>query len=364
MKKFLIGTICLNIGLITSVSVPALEFKQTFANNIVADGVVDAKEWKAADYEADMGGPAVGAMYAMGRKNYPVNGHYYSGCFSFLLHNIELLNDSLDWEPNDADYNVFDIFSADDSDNPILTIWVFNEVDNADDSAPDWLTPAGLKTDFPDGLDDRGFLVYNYAEAEYRQWLPEDTSPADGGYDWDYYWGVHALGGFNNSAYENGLSLAISNNNALYEVIYRLGDATMCDSDSPRVVPIRRSIKDPDDDSITSPTKDYQDGPIDLPLPLLVTFTSPFTALTTNEGVKLNWEIAEADRSKIAAVHLWKAETVNGECPQDINQYNKTTAVKLENNPHTDYQGTNSYCYGLRIIEDNGEETWSITQAR
>ncbi len=98
--------------------------------------------------------------------------------------------------------------------------------------------------------------------------------------------------------------------------------------------------------------------------PLLVTFSSPLTAVITSKGVKLNWEIAAAASNPIAAIHLWRAESVNGDCPQDINQYDQRTAQELKNEPHLDYQGTDRACYGLQTIEYNGEISWYITQAR
>ena len=109
------------------------------------------------------------------------------------------------------------------------------------------------------------------------------------------------------------------------------------------------------------------DDTIDLPLldlPLLVTFISPLVAAVTPVGVELYWEIAETNRNQIAEIHLWKAEAVESNCPQDIHQYDPKTAVELANQPHLDYQGTNTACYGLQVIEYNGDVTWYITQAR
>ncbi|BAP56969.1 hypothetical protein THII_2672 [Thioploca ingrica] len=98
--------------------------------------------------------------------------------------------------------------------------------------------------------------------------------------------------------------------------------------------------------------------------PLLVTFSSPLTAVITSKGVELNWEIAVTDSNPIAATHLWRAKSVNGDCPQDINQYDQRTALELKNEPHLDYQGTDTACYGLQTIEYNGKISWYITPAR
>jgi hypothetical protein len=105
-----------------------------------------------------------------------------------------------------------------------------------------------------------------------------------------------------------------------------------------------------------------RDDTIDLPL--LVTFSSPLTAVITPTGVELNWEIAATTRNQIAEIHLWKAEAVKNHCPEDIHQYDPKTSVELANKPHRDYQGTDTTCYGLQVIEYNGDVTWYITQAK
>ncbi len=104
------------------------------------------------------------------------------------------------------------------------------------------------------------------------------------------------------------------------------------------------------------------DNTIDLPL--LVTFTSPLVATVTPAGVELYWEIAETNHNQIAEIHLWKAKPVKGNCPQAIHQYDLKTATELANQPHLDYQGTDTTCYGLQVIEYNGDATWYITQAQ
>ncbi|NJO14731.1 MAG: hypothetical protein HC877_03000 [Thioploca sp.] len=104
------------------------------------------------------------------------------------------------------------------------------------------------------------------------------------------------------------------------------------------------------------------DNTIDLPL--LVTFTSPLVATVTPAGVELYWEIAETNHNQIAEIHLWKAKPVKGNCPQAIHQYDLKTATELANQPHLDYQGTDTTCYGLQVIEYNGDVTWYITQAQ
>jgi hypothetical protein len=120
---------------------------------------------------------------------------------------------------------------------------------------------------------------------------------------------------------------------------------------------------------ITDPTHltgntGYLVGDNTIDLPLLVTFMSPLVAVVTPAGVELNWEIAATNHNQIAEIHLWKAEAVKGHCPEDIHQYDPKTAVELANQPHLDYQGTDTTCYGLQVIEYNGDVTWYITQAR
>lgn len=357
-------------GLDFSSSVDGLIFQQTFSRNLVADGVVSDGEWVPASNPpipfgvnwyiedtpvTDPGPDPMGAVYALGRKNYPVNGHRYRGCFLFMLHNIENLT-----VEDDFDFNVFDVFSpgAADNDPPKLTIWVFNEVNNPDGLDSDWLALAELGADFS-SLDDRGFLVYNHEENEYRQWLPEDGSPADGDYDWDYYWGVHALGGFNNSAYENGLPLTIDNDNELYEVFYRLGDAEMCDEDDTDLV-LRRSVKDPD--AAGEELIDYWKGDTGVCRPLLVEFSRPFTVVKTNQAAFIDWEIetTELDEDKIDRVELWRAPLPEGNqsCPNNPLKY--AVVDQLEAVPQIDNDGNDAFCYGLRVLESGGEENWYI----
>ena len=343
------------------------EFQQTFANHIVADGFVDRGEWRAADYEVDRGGPSNGAMYAMGRRNYPVNGYKYQGCFLFLLHNIELLTTQYE-----ADYNVFDIYPADDPNNPTLTVWVFNDIDNPANTDADWLEPAGLSGDYPEELDDRGFLVYNHELDEYRHWLPEDTAPADGVYDWSSYWGLHALGGFNNSAFEKGLPEAIDNDNALYEVIYRAGDVEMC-QDGPQLL-LRRTVKYPDESGPTFPPITYWDDEIEINKPLLVTLSS-FTAEAGVGTVTLNWVTDTEDDN--AGFIVWRGQPLNGECTADLNNYTDvqpiSSLVDSEGNEvsgaaysyeDTEVMSGDTVCYALESRDFSDNSTYHLNAIR
>jgi len=217
MKRLPFVTIVLSAvlaGMAVTSTASALNFGVTDVN-ITANGIVGPGEWADAEYEADGLGPSAGAVYAMWKNNYQTGDGSYTGTFQFLLHNIEQLTSQ-----EDADYNAFDLFEANDPDTLKLTVWVFNDVDNPSGSDSDWLAPAGLSGAYTE-LDDRGFLVFNAALNTYSQWLPEDVGPEDGGFNWDTYWGVYAGGAFNNAAFSEGLPLAIDGQNEVYEVIYR-----------------------------------------------------------------------------------------------------------------------------------------------
>jgi len=94
--------------------------------------------------------------------------------------------------------------------------------------------------------------------------------------------------------------------------------------------------------------------------PLLVTFSQPFTAQYLDSGIALNWEIADCERSTSAEIQLWRAQrpTVESSCPRDVSRYHPDSVALLTPMPQIDSQGTLDSCYGLRIIEYNGEENW------
>jgi hypothetical protein len=231
---------------------------KTSRTDIIANGTVGIDEWSdAAGIQDDLGASA-GYIYSMWSENYTAGSVTYSGTFNYLLHNIEQSTTA-----EDADYNVFDVYS---NDTVRLRIWVFNGADEADDST--WLSAAGLNSYYAT-IDDRGFLVYNYGLNTYAQWLPEYISPEDGGYSWDAYWGVYAAGGFDNSAYEAGLTGSYDNDNELYEVIYKLAGSTT----------IKRSILDPDKGIPSNPLIPFCDN-------LEITFVpEPVTTVLVLQGL-------------------------------------------------------------------------------
>ena len=222
-KRNLVRAVVLSVAALSCCGTTfALQFNPTNATNISADGSVNVGEWSQADYQSD--GPSLaGSVYAQWSNDYQAGSKKYGGKFQYLLHNIEQLKTDEDY-----DYNVFDIGSR-------LTVWVFDDVDSVIDTT--WLANAGLGSKYT-SLVDTGFLVYNSVSGEYRKYDLGDVRPEDGGYDWDKYWGVYAAGGYNNSAFVNGLNNSLNDNNELYEVIYR-ADGYLDQ--------IRRSVKDPDD---------------------------------------------------------------------------------------------------------------------
>ena len=234
---------CLTIATTAS----ALNFNPTDVN-IIADGSVSTEEWADADWEVDGLGANAGSMYAMWKNNYNIGSGNYDGTFQFLLHNIEQLASQ-----QDHDYNVFDVYAKNDPDTLAKRIWVFNDTDNSSSTDSSWLTPAGLIDDYTE-IDDRGFLVYNYETTTYAHWLPEYARPEDGAYDWDAYSGVYARGGFDNTAYTEGLPEATDNDNQIFEVILK--------TDSDVFDEFRRSLKDPDDVTIDSEIVEYIDAVI------------------------------------------------------------------------------------------------------
>lgn len=188
----------------------------TFAMPVV-DGSVGNGEWNSAGFLADNPGLA-GATYAQWTPGLTYNSGSYTGMFSFLLHNIEqnttFGNGPLGLDPA---YNVFEIFTPEDPVNKYLEIWVRYDGFRVDKFNNNVLVDTRT---FNSGVD----------------LAPDQTS----NYDWDYYFGVYAKGGFNNSAFEQGLPLAIDNNNQVFEVAYR------SDSISAFIPPVRRNLKDPD----------------------------------------------------------------------------------------------------------------------
>jgi len=195
----------------------ALLSKITTVNPIM-DGVVTAGEWNAAGSEAD-GGSLAGATYAEWKNGltYSVGNSSwtYAGKFSFLLHNIEQ-NKTLNNNGGDA-YNVFEIYKPDDKINKYLEVTVKYKGFTVER----FLYDGSVNT----------VKTFDYTGVN----APNETSA----YNWDDYFGIYAMGGYGNGAYDSGLAGAIDDDNQLFEVAYR----TPADVD---LAPVRRSLHDPD----------------------------------------------------------------------------------------------------------------------
>lgn len=184
---------------------------------VVVNGNVSAGEWNSAGFLPDNPGLA-GATYAQWRNNLVYDSWNYSGRFSFLLHNIEqnttFGNGVLGTDPA---FNVFDIFLPGDAVNKYLEVNVRYDGFTVD------------KYDTLGNIVDTRVFQYGVDLA------PEQTAS----YDWDNYFGIYARGGFNNSAFQQGLALAVDNDNQVFELVFR-------DTLAGALPPVRRNLKDPD----------------------------------------------------------------------------------------------------------------------
>ncbi len=205
------GLVLLAASSASSAQLAVLDAPRTDAHP-VADGVVAPDEWRDAAVLPDGNGLA-GATYAMWRQGLNYDTWRYDGYFTFLLHNIEQNTTYANGATGPA-FNVFDIYAS--AADPYLDLEVVVRYDGFDVTR---YSDAGVR------LETRSFTAG-------VDLAPEATST----YDWDRYWGVYALGGFNNSAFAESLPLAVDNDNQVFEVIVR-GDA---------LVTARRSLKDPD----------------------------------------------------------------------------------------------------------------------
>ncbi|MCI5178379.1 MAG: hypothetical protein D3911_03445 [Candidatus Electrothrix sp. AW3_4] len=339
----------------------ALSYNYTTATNIIADGSVDAGEWSQADYQAD-GSGKLGTMYTQWSNGYHAGTKYYSGKFFYLLHNLEDLQTN-----EDADYNYFEFF--DSCGNLLLKVWVFDDVDETNDAA--WMTAAGLASypTYPT-INDTGFLVYNVALNQYRKYdiSGSSTKPEDGGYDWNYYWGVYGAGGFNNSAFNNGLPLSINNNNEVYEIflcsdcaglnIDINGGGASCGGGGGGCGSQQTTACDPIGPP-TSSSSTYFSGcvtPAPAP-PTLVVLAGTLKATTLENSALIEWKTdMEVDN---AGFNIWRSETKDGE-------YTKITEslipAKGSGSQYifTDDTVTtgNTYYYKVEDIDLNGTSTF------
>ena len=199
-----------------SSNVHAALLSQPTKSNPAIDGVVSPGEWNAAGTLSDGNGLA-GTTYAEWRDGLNYSSWSYSGRFSFLLHNIEQNTTfSNGAGGTDPAFNVFDIYTPDDAINKYLEVTV-----RYDGFSVDKYNSSGVVI---------GSRSFTYALGL----APNETS----NYDWNNYFGVYARGGYGNSAFTSGLTGAVNNNNQLFEVAYL--------NPTIDVPPVRRSVKDPD----------------------------------------------------------------------------------------------------------------------
>ncbi len=185
-------------------------------------------EWALASWQLDPGGAGIGVVYAQARTNWMAHALSgdslaYPGRTGFLMHDI-----SVNVTQNEDDYNYFDIYNS--LDGAKVSIWCLSNGDMPDDSG--WLPQSRLanSTLIPEGIgnnwiDDRGFVVrVNDDSTTDRHWFPGMPEPGDAVFDWATWYGVFGTSGFNNSAFTNGLPLALDGANEIYELAIRMRD--------------------------------------------------------------------------------------------------------------------------------------------
>jgi len=228
----------------------------TWSTMPTIDGTVSPGEWNLAGSMQDQGGLA-GATYAMWRNGleYSSGGASwsYSGYYSALLHNIEQnkTENNIDQGGNVTPaFNVFDIFSATNPQQQLLEVTIrYNGFDVS-------------RFDALGNVEDTRTFLYSAG-------LAPDETP---NYDWNYYWGVYARGGYGNSAYTSGLAGAIDNDNQLFELVYLVPSSEIViDPQTQRPLPddVRRSLKDPDQENPPPPNQVWE-----IPTYINVTVTS------------------------------------------------------------------------------------------
>ncbi|MFH2000809.1 MAG: hypothetical protein ABIK28_14100 [Planctomycetota bacterium] len=236
----------------------------TDRHNVIADGKADSNPGEWLDvctgivhfgYIPDTI-PTDGVVYGMKSRGYLEE---YYGQFAFLMHNIKNLT-----VEHEADYNKFLLHPASDPTTPFLVIFVFSGGDCLDDSL--WLPLSGINDlNHPDlqnatsWNDTEGCLIFKYnpsgGPGDYVQWIKGDPTPQDnpGEFYWSEYFGVHARGSFNNTAYIEGLPEATEPECEMYEVVLSLDEIS--------------ALMYPDKKKKTNPNKREPPEPVD-PVPI------------------------------------------------------------------------------------------------
>lgn len=168
---------------------------------IVEGSFTTPLEYRAANIVRDAWD--VGDFYKQHRENWTVNGITYQNTISlFSMHHFTAPG----YGQLDAyDMNSWRIRWGD------LTVetWIFLTGNNPDEYDGLWLDPTGIgAANYPNGInDDGGFLVrLNDDPATDRIWRPGMPEPGDAMWRFEDFYGVFAIGGFDDSASQQGYS--------------------------------------------------------------------------------------------------------------------------------------------------------------
>jgi len=195
--------------LIPLVSTPALcESYPPAAEDPVVDGAFSSPlEYASANIVRD--DLDVGDFYKQHIEDWTVGGITYSNTITFF--DTHYFTDPGYGQLDGYDLNTFTFQWG----GNLVESWVFLAGDNTPDEW--WLEAVGLGN-YTELNDDGGFLVrLNNDPATDRIWKPGDPQPGDLGWDFADYYGVFAIGGFNNSAYTQGYNSVLSDDREIYE---------------------------------------------------------------------------------------------------------------------------------------------------
>jgi len=208
-KKILLMAVIVTIAVVykSYADFPADAAYPQAAEDPVVDGTFSSSlEYVNANKVRDI--LDVGYFYKEHKENWTVNGTTYSNTMSFF--NTHYFTDSGYGQLDGYDLNSFEVKWG----GITITTWVFLAGDNTPDEW--WLQAVGLGG-YTELNDDGGFLVrLNNDSTTDRIWQVGDPMPGDADWDFSYYYGVFAYGGFNNSAYTNGYS-TVSDDREIYE---------------------------------------------------------------------------------------------------------------------------------------------------
>ena len=243
-----LGGLIVLLSACTASAQPSPNLNRTTENPIVrsSDGSVSfPTEWSMANAVPD----GIGTLYGESKNSWLAvsstgSSMIYAGMTGFLLHDMSLARTQ-----EMADYNLFEIATR----YGTATLWVFANADTSVDSV--WVRQSGLAGSslIPEGIGDNliidtGFIVrQNYDPTTDRHWLPGMPEPGDTAFSWSDWYCVFGTSGFNNSAFVNGLPLAIDGGNEVYEVAFRQAGSASPETPPPPECfwPIIKRIADP-----------------------------------------------------------------------------------------------------------------------